>query len=432
MKLRDDEADARMARAGGVLAYLPWILRYPLSGFCGPVVLMITLFITLAMKSTMILPAGIPDTGLPLLMITLIWTIYYLMRVIQHTARGYATPPPMTGEVIYLTGGFKPVLLPALAATAYLALRSAYPARAQALLAAAAFVMPAYLFVLATEENLLQALNPLRWLQLIAVTGLAYLLPGLLFSAGVAGLLWVSSSAGITLLVAGLCYLLFMTAHLLGYLGFRRHRQLGLHIEVRHPDEVAREREQADRLASLLVRIENCLQNKDEPGAAREIEAEPGGPVNVRGFFEDLFQSMQARGTTYVQHSAGRRLIAVLLREHRAERALEVAETCLNKNMHFEPQDSAQLETLARQALDGRYYGLFERLLRDIEQRYPGQAIVVSAQFMRAQYQAEHRNDEAAALALLQPLLAHTGHPQHARIAAYARAMDNLVRQKRG
>lgn len=425
------EADARMARSGGVIEYLPEILAYPLRGFALPVLLMITLFVTVGMRSNMILPDGLPDTGIPLLAITAMWTIYYLQRVIQHSARGHALPPALAGDVVYLTGGLKPLALPVLMAWGYFPLQAQRPELAQAFLALSFVLLPAYLFILATEEDLLAALNPLRWLEVILLMGWPYLAAVTLLAIGVLAVNAIAGLVGLSLLVAFTSYVAVACAHMLGYAGFRRHSSLGLHVEVRHPDAVAREREQARRLASLQTRIQGCLQRGDEDGAARAVTAEPGGPVNVRIFFEDLFQHLLVHGTFGLVHVCGRRLITVLLAENRGSRALEVAEQCLNKNSHFEPENPLQLETLAREALSARYYGLFERLLRNLDQRYPDNPVIVTTQLLRAQYLAEHRGDEAGALAALQPALAATSHPQHARIAAYARALTHLTRNSR-
>lgn len=430
MKFRDDVADAHLARTSGVRAYLPWILRYPLSGHALPVVIMISLFIVLAMKSSAILPMGIPDMGLPLLVITLIWSLFYLLRVMEHSALGHATPPPMDGEVVYLNAGktLSGLFLPLLVAMAVWSLRG--DSRAITLvLALAAYVMPAYLLILAVDKSLLSALNPLRQVQVIAALGAPYLWACLALSASVA-LLWMLAGALWQILFVALtCYLLFAVAHLLGFLAYHRHARLGLDVAVRDPDLVAREQEQKDRLERLLVRVENCLQVQDKPGAAREILSEPGGPVSVRQFCEDLWQRILTIGHPLLIHSAGRKLISVLLAENRDERALDIAEVCLNKHSGFEPDSTLQLERLARQALKAKYYELFGRLLRDIEARYPGDPITVTAQFLQAQYHAEHRNDDVRARELLAPLLAQKNHSLHPRIAAYARALDNLAQK---
>lgn len=426
MRLPGEEvADARMARSSGLLNYAPWIAAYPLRGFALPVLLMITLFVTAGMRSDAF-GTGLPLTGIPLLVITAIWSVHYLTLVIRDSARGHALPPALSAEVVFLSGGLRPLLLPVAVASLHHWLGSRHPPLAQALLLASVFLLPAYLFILATEESLAAALNPLRWLQTVLQLGVPYALSATALTVGVFSLGKVSGLFSLSVLAFLAVYLAVAAAHLLGYVGFARRGRLGLHVEVRHPDEVAREREQADRLAALLVRIESCLQHRDEAGAAREIAAEPGGPVSVRVFFEALFDRLLGRGNVHLVHAAGARLITVLLAENRNARALEVAERCLDRHPQFEPQAPEQIERLAREALQSRYDALFERLVRNLEQRYPAHPLQVNWQLLRAQFLAERRGDEAAALLLLRPLLALDTHPLQPRIAALTRALEHL------
>ncbi|MDP3858181.1 MAG: hypothetical protein Q8Q73_10535 [Stagnimonas sp.] len=425
---RDPVADARMARSRGVADYALPLLLYPLGAHCLPVIAMLAFFITLSLRTAGTLPLGIPDAGLPLLAISLIWTLFYLLEVIRETARGHARAPPLRGEALYLAVGLKPLTLPLLVGAGWLALRTPHPQAALALLAVAAFVLPAYLFILATEDVLLYALDPARWLRLMGTLGASYLLPGLAL-AGSVWLLRLAAGWLSGLLLAGLTgYLLFGVAHLLGYLGFRRHAELGLALAVKHPDQQAREQEQVRRQQQLLIAIDAALLAGDEAAATRLIETAPGGPLSLRDALESLFWSLRSKGLVRLVPVAGRRLIGQLLSEQRSQRALEVAETCLNLDPRFQPARIEQLEALARQAIVGRYPELLQRLLRHAGDggRDPQWA---GLQFLHAQYLAEQRGDDAAALALVEPLLGHRDHPQAAAFAAYARALKSLTQR---
>lgn len=423
---RDPVADARMARSRGVADYALPLLAYPLRGHCPPVIAMLALFINLALMSSGTLPLGLPDAGLPLLCITLIWTLFYLLDVIRQTARGHALPPPLSGEALYLAAGLRPLALPLMVGLGWLALREPHPPLALALLAFAAFVLPAYLFILATEDVLLYALDPARWLRLIASFGLHYLLPCAALAGSVA-LLRLAGGWIDGFLLAALCgYLLFGVAHLVGYLGFRRHAELGLAVAVKHPDLEAREQQRAQRQKALLDDIDTALRDGDETAAARRIETAPAD----REALEALFWSLQKRGLSRLLPVAGRRLIGLLLAGQRGARALEIAETCLNLDPHFQPGRIEDLEALARQAMATGYPKLLERLLRHRgdgghDPRWAG------VQFLLAQHLAEQGKDDAAALALVEPLLRHRDHPQAARFAALAAALRRMQKRDR-
>lgn len=432
MQTRHPEADARMARSRGLGDYWPVLARYPLTGYCGPVILMLVLLISLAMSSSMMLPGGIPDTGLPLLAISVIWIVFYLIRVIDHTARGYATPPPMGSEALHLAGAVKPLALPSMISLSCFALHGTHRTLADVLLALGLFVMPAYLFIYATEERLAAALNPLRWLQVIAVMGAAYLLPCLLLVAGALLVGRISSTAGVALLVALCCYGLFATAHVLGYLGFKRHHELGLQVDVRDPDELQREEQHAAQLKELLARIHDWQRDRDEASAMHAIEAHGGGPLDAIRFFEALFRELLMQGSASVIHAAGRRLVRLLLAARKPGRALDIAEGCLDKHWHFMPDNPAQLEALLRQAITQRFEDLYQRLLKGAEaDQHLAEPAWAGVQFLRAQHQSETRRDDPGALQLLQPLRAMTQHPQHALYERTARTLEALIARGR-
>lgn len=433
MLTRHPEADARMARSRGLRDYWPQLLRYPLRGYCGPVIGMLVLLLTLALKNTAALPGGgaMPTSGLPLAIICGVLAVFYLVRIIDHTTRGYATPPPMGGEALYLASAVKPLALPAMATLSYFALHEAAPQAARAVLIGTLFLLPAYLFVYATEERLSSALNPLRCLKIIVSMGLAYLLPALLLVAGALLIAQISSRIGTALLLAACGYLLFGTAHVLGYLGFKRQHTLGLQVEVRHPDEVARELKHTAQLKQLLARLRDWQRERDEASALRAIESHGGGPLDAIRFFEALYRELLIQGSPLVIDAAGRRLITLLLAARKPARALDIAEGCLNAHGRFAATNPGELEALLREALRLRFEDLYERLLKATDaDQHRAEPRWAGVQFLRAQHQSEGRRDDAGALALLAPLRAMTQHPQHALYERTARTLESLLARK--
>jgi len=427
--IRNPVADARMARSRGVADYLTPLLAYPVSGYCLPVIVMLSLLLVLAMGNTLSAPGGvdIPTTGLPLLAISLIWTVLYGIRVIDHTTRGYATPPPMGSESLYLAAAVRPLALPLMTALSYFALRGHSAGAAETLLGSALFVMPAYLFIFATEERLASALNPLRWLQVMIAMGVAYLLPCLLLVAGALLLPRLSGQIGPALLAACCCYLLFGTAHLMGYLGFKRQHRLGLQVDVRDPDELARETQHASQLQTLLRQLHDWRRERDEASALRAIESHAGGPLDALRFFEAVFLEVSQHGSPALAHATGRRLIGLLLAARKPERALDIAESCLHVHWHFLPSTPEQLEALLRQAIARRFEDLYDRLLQGAEaDQHASEPAWAGVQFLRALHQSETRHDDAGALQLLKPLRAMTRHPQHAAFEHLARTLEAL------
>lgn len=419
--LRDHAADDRMAGTPSLAAYLPRILLYPLQGFCLPVVIMIALFTAIGAQSLF---------GIPMLTITAIWAIHYLLQIVEHTAQGHATAPPLTGEAVFL--GMQTVLQALLLPALGLFVAARLPAGASAaVLALTAFLFPAALFALAISRDWNAAANPLRWLGVIAGMGTAYLLPCALLAAGVLALRLTPPGLGLALMAGLVSYLMFATAHLLGFVGYHRRERLGFEARVGDPGERRALEEQSARLEQLLAQVELALVDGQVEAAARAILREPGGPASVRGFFEDLFERLQRRRHPVLLHTAGRRLIGVLLAEKRAPRALEVYETCENLHPGFETEDAAQRVALAQQALEAGHHRLVDRLLADFAQRHPGDPALLPAGLVLAR-SFSARGDDARALAALEPLLSLATHPQHAQARVLAGALRKLNRPPSG
>ena len=430
MQLKHPEADARMARSRGLADYWPWLLRYPLTGYSLPVLVMLVAFIGFAL-GTARLPMGIPDTGLPLLCISLLLAVFYTLRVIDHTTQGYATPPPMGGEALHLFGAMKPLSLPAMVVLTAVALHPEHPALLRLLLVGAALVLPAYLFILATEENLASALNPLRWLKVISVMGLAYLAPCTGFLASGWLLTKVLGTLGLIPLLLLCVYLLIAFAHLLGFVGTLHRHALGLQRSVQDPDEALREQDHQRQLKALLLYLQQRLQAGDEPSALQAVASHSGGPLDALRFHEELLLALDTQGSPALIHATGQRLIALLLKAHRGARALDVAEHCLHRQRGFAPQNPEQLEALLRQALLQGYAELYELLLKSADaDAHAAEPAWAGVQRLRVHHASEVLKDDAAALALMQPLLAQTKHPSAAEFARHAQTLKTLLERR--
>jgi hypothetical protein len=414
---RDEAADRRMAERGRLVEYLPWILRYPLSGHALPALLLFTGLVWIGAQNLM---------GVVLLGLVSPWILHYAEAVIDRTAMGQSTPPQFGGDMIFLGSvrAFRPVVGVGLVAAAAFALGWDDPVRLALVLVTGALLFPAFLLVLAVENRLVAALNPLRLLAVMAGVGPAYLGVCAVLALATAGATLVSGAASMaaTLLVS--MYAFVLTCHLLGYVAYHRAERLGL--SVRTPavtDESRRMEEQNERLARVLRGVDAALAQGDSRGAWGAVCAEPGGPADPRLFHEELFEQMQRRRRPELVHAQGQRLISLLIREKRIARALEIAETCYDTHRAFDTAEPAEAVILAEAALQLKREGLFERLTHDAAGRYPDHPAAVSLAFLAAKFWYEQRRDAARARSLIEPLLGHTAHPQHRQIAAYARAL---------
>lgn len=414
---RDPAADRRMAETPNLAKYLPRILLYPLSGHALATLLLLGTFLWLGMQSIF---------GIALLAIAAPWTFHYAEAVIDQTAAGRATPPQFGGEMIFLGSNFgalRPLLGIALAVSGWKFARAYGPDAEIAALAVAAFLLPAWMLLVATHDSLLVAFNPAKLIGAIVGIGVTYFAVCLILALAAAGVV-VSVGTGVQpVAIFGSIYLWLMTFHLLGYVAYHRAEQLGFPVKTPAPTEASRAMErQSERVAAVLRGVDAALNARDLDGAGRALLSDPGGPADPRLFHEELFEELQRRRNVALVHLQGQRLVSLLVREKRLARALDIAETCFDAHRDFAPDTGAQAVALADAALQARREGLFQRLTHDAATRYAGTPTAVSLQFLAAK-QACDKRDEARARELLRPLLAQKDHPQHRQIAAFAKAL---------
>ena len=106
-------------------------------------------------------------------------------------------------------------------------------------------------------------------------------------------------------------------------------------------------------------------------------------------------------------------------------RALDICELCLDVSRHYVTQPASLMPQLAEQAWRDKRMPLFARITDQVLVALPGSDEAVSVQFLKAQMLVQDKKD-AAAVALLAPLMARTAHPLHARIAALHQALASL------
>lgn len=416
-RLRDPVADQRMVDTPSPLAYLPQILAYPLSGHALAALLLFTGMLWLGLQNI---------TGIALIAIASPWVFHYAQAIIERTAIGQATPPAFGGDMIYLGGlsALRPLVGVGLLASLWHWTRTLHPGTEVAVLLLGALLFPAHLLLLATDDRLLAAFNPLALLHAIAGVGASYLSVCAIL-AGAAWSAWaVASQAGLALALFVLIYAWLMACHLLGFVVFHRAERLGLSVPDRTTsDEKRALAEYQARLDAVLARVDDALSRRDLQAAADALYAEAGDPERQRAFHVELFDLLVRRRQPSLLHAQGARLIVLLLAEHRASQALDVAGSCLDERADFAPEKPEHASALLEEALRTRQDQLFDRLLAAASKQWPEPPHAVTLRFLDARASCEIRRDDARARELLAPLLAHTAHPRHRQIAALARAL---------
>jgi hypothetical protein len=425
-RLDDPEADQLMVSTPETWRYLPKLLSYPLRGYAMPVVLMLGLGLWFAGYAG---PFGMPLSGVLLGLLG-----YYSMNVVQRTALGHAISPPLGSESLFQGERIRLMALIAyIAGTAlgvFWANRNGHPGLGAFIGCAGVYFLPAFLANLVLQQTLDGAINPINLLRFVYYTGIPYLVACLAL-AGVGYLMvLLSGHVGEALMSVLLVYGLVFICHMVGYVAYHQHERLGIGVHVARPTAESRGlEEQQLRLQSLLKQMDKYLEAHD-PHAARDamLREETADLINLRSYHEDLFEALRMRHQDALSLVQAERLIYLLVKAKRFPRALDIWEQCLDFAKEFVPGPVSLVGPLAEQSLKEKRLKLFTRIDAAVQARRPVGEEWVCLQFLKAQALVEQKQD-AAALALLTPLVAHGSHPWTPRIQALHKALQAM--QKR-
>ncbi len=429
VRLEDPQADLRMVSTPQLWLYLPWLLLYPLRGYA--------LFIVIFMGALFWGASSMGLLGIAAAGILFGWMGHYSMGVVSRSANGHATPPPLGTEVLFqgekLRLGLMVLYLITLALMGFAATRPGSPAWGLWVLLAGVYLFPAFLASLALQPDLLAAINPFSALGFVWHTGLSYLLACLALTGVVyAGFTLSGHAAGIFVSMLMIYGLLFI-CHLIGYVAYHRQDELQLAVAVERPTAESRATvAQAQRLGALLERVDRNLAARDPHAARDAMLAESAADVaSPREFHEQLFDALRLRHQDALSLVQATRLLQLLLREKRVTRALDVYEQCLDFAKDYTPEPPLLAAQLAEQALREKRMPLFLRIAAAVQVKPTGEA-AIALQFLKAQAlvaESQGRRDkDAAALALVAPLMAYVSHPWAPRIGALHKALSGLTK----
>ena len=426
LRLDDPEADRRMVSTPGVWPYLPQLLLYPLRGYAFYIVVIMGALMWIAGFAGVF---GIAASG-----IFFGWIGYYAMGVVSHTATGHAVAPPLGTEVLFqgekLRLGILVLYIVTLLMMAFAATRPGHPAWGVLVFVVGVYLFPALLASLALQPDLLAAMNPLTSIGFAFKTGLPYLFACLVLAAiGFLEVLLAGHVAGIVASMLTLYGLIFV-CHLIGYVAYHKQDELDLAVTVERPTvESLAAAEQAKTLGTLLKVVDRLLEAKDPHAARDALLAESGAELaSPRSFHEELFEALRLRHQDALSLVQGARLMELLVQEKRLARALDIYEQCLDLSKDFLPPPTL-IPPLAEQAFRDKRLKLFNRIADVVQASRPDGDEMVSLQFLKAQALVQQKQD-AAALALVTPLLQRPGHPWAARIQALHKALSGMTKPR--
>ncbi len=370
----------------------------------------------------------LPGIGWILNLVTWVAIYRYAFEILRETANGRMRSPEHTlgssdGTVVRLLGLMILMGVFVVAAAVFLG-----PVIGLVALAAVVFLQPGCVISLAMDGSLRTAANPATPITLAVRIGWPYLAAfGLLFviqaSALTAGKwlhAWMPPVIGELALTFFAIWGLFSAFHLLGYLVYQYHVELGF-----EPEGAAEplSRHEPDR--ALLDEAEHFVR-EGHPDAAMDTLR---GAIRTRAVglpVHELYQRLLLRsGAPDALRDHGRQYISRLLMENQERTAMNVLRETLERDPDFTPAEAQQAELLAGRAGMGGQFQLQVDALRAMLRAWPRAAQAPQWALQAAMLLGERYNRDDEALQLLDEALARCDEEeQRRRLDAARRALQ--------
>lgn len=297
-----------------------------------------------------------------------------------------------------------------------------------------AVALPAAVMALAMDENLGHALNPATWIAVMSRFGAPYFAVAALYfvfnisqaQAQALVLPFLPPVVSNVVLAFITFYVIVATFHLMGYLIYQYHDEVGyvpepVQAPLRRPAQADPDQATLDEAAELV--------RDGEVDAARTHIAEQ---LRSRGGTEALhtqYRKLLALGghlDEQLRH--GREWISILLGQDKDRRAVDVARECLELDPAFQPSSPDEVSRIAHKAVESGNSQVALRLLSGFHKRHPKHADIPKNYLLAAKLLTERMGKDQEARGLLDQLIDHyPNHPLAGEIAAYRKFLDTLA-----
>jgi len=289
--------------------------------------------------------------------------------------------------------------------------------------------MPGATISLAIDDNFGHALNPGTWYAIATRMGWPYIAVAALCAVIVVSqanaqalfqflltpfLAWIASFFIST-------YAVFMTFHLMGYLIYQYHEELGYEIDaplVRRDPNADPDQEVLDEAAALVV-----------DGDAQAAETLLGNRLRARGgtaaVHAQYRRLLKLRNDEDALLAHGSQYLLVLMEQGQDKLALELVRDCLALDDEFDVPKSEYVAVLARRAVEIAQPRVAVALLEGFVQRHFSHPDAAAHAIAAARLRVEKLDDDVRARALLKAMRQHTGN--HPGIDEYLAFLDKLA-----
>lgn len=384
--------------------------------------------------------AAIASSFLPLgpLWAALVWLAFlaYCFGILERTARGH-----LTAAEVYMNDrvnkDYRPIMQVVIFII-FLALAGVVtvmvgPVAGQVAFFLVSLVIPASIMVLALDERLGPALNPVRLMATIAGIGLPYFALCAFLFLLLESSQFLSDALDYVLpewaseIVADMISMYFTVSmyYLMGYAIYQNHEALGVdvHVDPAAAQQALQKGTKAE--AELLGPQTRSLiaDGKLEEAAAR-IESRMRREWENNKLHDQYQKLLLLQGQPQAITRHVNEYVPKLMREKKAARAVEVYETARKAVPDLLITDSTIILALATQASELRRDATAFELLKGFDKRFPDSAEIPGVYFLAAKLLLEKHNDYAMAQKIFQHLVKK--YPQHP-LAAEATRMAQIA-----
>jgi len=364
----------------------------------------------------------------------LVWAAFfkYAFEVLRWTANGRAEAPEISFTVSDGIARYA-MLLFVLSEVSIILLTYLYgPFAGLALGVLLMFGMPAMMIVLALEEGMLRAINPIVWLILAQRIGKNYfVLVGFFVAALIVQSLFSLALAPIVpgiiatpLVYFVVNYLMIVNFHLIGCVIHDKTEELGYtgHLELQEAVPFT------DPSRKILDAARERAASGDARGAAQLLREELATTPDAVLLHDEYRHWLRQEGDKAELGSHGKKYISILLAQNQERRALEIARECRTADAEFALDKPEEITRLAHAAAAAGQTQLAVGLLAGFHKRFRNHADIGRNYLLAAKLRAERMNKEMQARALLQQIkVMMPDDPIVPQVDAYLAYLDKLA-----
>lgn len=292
--------------------------------------------------------------------------------------------------------------------------------------------MPAMVTILALEEGMARALNPLIWLMIASrVGGHYFVLVGFFCAALVAQSVFAATIAaqipwpvGPLLVWLIVDYLMIVNFHLIGSVIHEHRDELGYagHLELQ--DEVPH----TDKSRAILDAARARAAGGDVRGAVALLRDELAAHADLLPVHDEYRHWLRQDGDKTELASHGKKYIPVLLAQNQDRRAIDVARECQLLDPAFALDKAEDVTRLAHGAADAGQTQIALGLLAGFHKRFRNHPDIGRNYLLAAKLWAERMNKEMQARAMLNQIkVAFPDDPVIPQVDAYLAFLDKLA-----